>query len=431
MSPDLRLATVYVASFGGKDVKAVLQALDRAKRYIRGEVARVINLKFAPDIRFMADETFDEVRRIDEVLRSPHVAQDLEKSCTPDASERRLLMAVRRVMSWRGRNRLRHARALCRAAPIQVIGSGMARRKKGNPVHGWVVLDKPPGMTSTQAVAAVRRLFMAQKAGHAGTLDPLATGVLPIALGEATKTVPFAVDGAQGLPLQRALGCGNQYRRCRGYSGGHGCIRPSRSQIEALLPQFIGEIMQTPPAFSAIKVDGERAYDLARSGSAVELEARPVAIDRLELVDMPDADTALFETECGRGTYVRALARDLGRLLGCRGHVAALRRTRVGTFTDEAATSLQELQQAAGEGGEGGLASLLLPIETALEDLLEINVSQADAARLARGQPVLLRGRDAPIVVGDAFAISKGTLVALCEVSAGELRPTRVFNYGQ
>ena len=178
-------------------------------------------------------------------------------------------------------------------------------------------------------------------------------------------------------------------------------------------------------------MDGERAYDLARSGSAVELEARPVVIDRLELVDMPDADTALLETECGRGTYVRALARDLGRLLGCRGHVAALRRTRVGTFTDEAATSLQELQQAADEGGEGGLASLLLPIETALEDLLEINVSQADAARLARGQPVLLRGRDAPIVVGDAFAISKGTLIALCEVAAGELRPTRVFNYGQ
>ncbi|MET0567882.1 MAG: tRNA pseudouridine(55) synthase TruB [Hyphomicrobiaceae bacterium] len=307
----------------------------------------------------------------------------------------------------------------------------MARRKKGIPVHGWVVLDKPPGMTSTQAVAAVRRLFMAQKAGHAGTLDPLATGVLPIALGEATKTVPFAVDGRKVYRFSVRWGVETDTDDAEGTAVATDASRPSRSQIEALLPQFIGEIMQTPPAFSAIKVDGERAYDLARSGSAVELEARPVVIDRLELVDMPDADTALLETECGRGTYVRALARDLGRLLGCRGHVAALRRTRVGTFTDEGATSLQELQQAADEGGEGGLASLLLPIETALEDLLEINVSQADAARLARGQPVLLRGRDAPIVVGDAFAISKGTLIALCEVAAGELRPTRVFNYGQ
>ena len=307
----------------------------------------------------------------------------------------------------------------------------MARRKKGIPVHGWVVLDKPPGMTSTQAVAAVRRLFMAQKAGHAGTLDPLATGVLPIALGEATKTVPFAVDGRKVYRFSVRWGVETDTDDAEGTAVATDASRPSRSQIEALLPQFIGEIMQTPPVFSAIKVDGERAYDLARSGSAVELEARPVVIDRLELVDMPDADTALLETECGRGTYVRALARDLGRLLGCRGHVAALRRTRVGTFTDEGATSLQELQQAADEGGEGGLASLLLPIETALEDLLEINVSQADAARLARGQPVLLRGRDAPIVVGDAFAISKGTLIALCEVAAGELRPTRVFNYGQ
>ncbi len=306
----------------------------------------------------------------------------------------------------------------------------MARRKKGNPVHGWVVLDKPQGMTSTQAVGAVRHLFVAQKAGHAGTLDPLATGVLPIALGEATKTVPFAVDGRKVYRFSVRWGVETNTDDAEGTAVATDAMRPSRSQIEALLPQFIGEIMQTPPAFSAIKVDGERAYDLARSGAAVELEARPVAIERLELVDMPDGDTALFEAECGRGTYVRALARDLGRLLGCHGHVAALRRTRVGTFTDEAATSLHELQQAAGEGGEEGLASLLLPIETALEELLEINVSQADAARLARGQPVLLRGRDAPIVVGDAFAISKGTLVALCEVSAGELRPTRVFNYG-
>ena len=306
----------------------------------------------------------------------------------------------------------------------------MSRRKKGNPVHGWVVLDKPQGMTSTQAVGTVRRLFMAQKAGHAGTLDPLATGILPIALGEATKTVPFAVDGSKIYRFSVRWGVEMDTDDAEGTAVATSAERPSRPQIEALLPQFIGEVMQTPPAYSAIKVDGDRAYDLARSGNPVMLEARPVVIDRLELVAMPEADIAVFEAECGRGTYVRALARDMGRLLGCRGHVADLRRTRVGAFTDEAATSLKELQQTADADGEQGLAGLLLPIETALADLLGINVSKSDAARLVHGQPVLLRGRDAPIVVGEAYAVSQGTVVALCEVAAGELRPTRVFNYG-
>lgn len=306
----------------------------------------------------------------------------------------------------------------------------MVRRKKGNPVHGWIVLDKPQGMTSTQAVGAVRHLFSAQKAGHAGTLDPLATGVLPIALGEATKTVPFIVEGRKTYRFSVRWGVETDTDDAEGTAVAMDAGRPPRARIEALLPQFIGEIMQAPPAFSAIKVDGERAYDLARGGHQFVLEARPITIDRFELIDMPDADTAVFEAECGKGTYVRALARDMGRLLGCRGHVAALRRTRVGSFTDEAATSLDELQLAAGDGKAADLMRLLLPIETALDNLLEINVSQADAARLARGQPILLRGRDAPIVVGDAFAISKGILIALCEVAAGELRPTRVFNYG-
>ena len=306
----------------------------------------------------------------------------------------------------------------------------MARRKKGNPVHGWVVLDKPQGMTSTQAVGIVRRLFTAQKAGHAGTLDPLATGVLPIALGEATKTVPFAVDGSKIYRFSVRWGVETDTDDAEGVAVATCAERPSRLQIEALLPQFIGEVMQAPPAYSAIKVDGERAYDLARSGSPAMLEARPVVIDRLELIAMPQGDVAVFEAECGRGTYVRALARDMGRILGCRGHVADLRRTRVGSFTDEVATSLEGLQAAAGQDGEGAITSLLLPIEAALEDLLEINVSRSDAARLIHGQPVLLRGRDAPIVVGDAYATSQGTLVALCEVAAGELRPTRVFNYG-
>lgn len=306
----------------------------------------------------------------------------------------------------------------------------MARRKKGNPIHGWVVLDKPQGMTSTQAVGAVRRLYDARKAGHAGTLDPLATGILPIALGEATKTVPFAVDGQKVYRFSVRWGVETDTDDAEGDPVQTSRERPSRSEIEALLPRFVGEIMQVPPAFSAIKVEGERAYDLARSGEPPVLDARPVVIDRFHLVDMLDADTAVFEAECGRGTYVRALARDMGRLHGCFGHVSALRRTRVGPFWEDAATTLDELRAAADANDGGGeMARVLRPIETALEDLLEINVSQSDAARLARGQPVLLRGRDAPIVVGEAFVVSKGTLVALCEVAAGELKPTRVFNY--
>jgi tRNA pseudouridine55 synthase len=308
----------------------------------------------------------------------------------------------------------------------------MARRKKGNPVHGWVVLDKPQGMTSTQAVGAVRRLFDAQKAGHAGTLDPLATGILPIALGEATKTVPFAVDGQKTYRFSVRWGVETDTDDAEGTVTRESAERPTRAAIESLLPQFVGEIMQVPPAFSALKIDGERAYDLARSGEAVELAPRPVLIDRLDLVDMPSADVAVFAAECGKGTYVRALARDLGMLLGCYGHVIALRRTQVGPFGEDAAVPLEELRQAAeGDSADGAqLTDFLQPIEMALRELLEINVSQSDAARLARGQAVLLRGRDAPILGGDAFAVSKGTLIALCEIGAGELRPTRVFNYG-
>lgn len=298
-------------------------------------------------------------------------------------------------------------------------------------MHGWVILDKPQGMTSTQAVGVVRRLYDAQKAGHAGTLDPLATGVLPIALGEATKTVPFAVDGEKAYRFTVRWGAGTNTDDAEGEIVETSAVRPSRGDIEGLLGQFIGDILQIPPVFSALKIDGERAYDLARSGEVVELQARPVAIDRFELMDMPDADTAVFEAACGKGTYVRALARDLGRQLGCFGHVIELRRTQVGTFDIEGATTLEELRQAAdSQDGGAELASRLHPIEAALDDLLEVNVSRADAARLVRGQSVLLRGRDAPILAGEAFAVSDGTVVALCEVAAGELRPNRVFNYG-
>ncbi len=306
----------------------------------------------------------------------------------------------------------------------------LARRKKGNPINGWVILDKPVGMTSTQAVGKVRWLFQAQKAGHAGTLDPLATGILPIALGEATKTVPFAVDGQKSYRFTVRWGAETDTDDAEGQVVERSDVAPSRDAIEALLPTFIGEVMQTPPAFSAIKIDGQRAYDLARQGEAVELEARPVQIDRLELVDMPDPLTSVFEAECGRGTYVRAIARDIGRTLGCFGHVIALRRTRVGPFRETQAVTLTELEDAANlDDGGIEIKTMLRPVESALAELLEVTVSQSDAARLARGQTVLLRGRDAPVMSGEAFALSKGTLIALCEIERGELRPLRVFNH--
>ncbi len=307
----------------------------------------------------------------------------------------------------------------------------MSRRKKGNPVHGWVVLDKPLNMTSTQAVGAVRRAFNAQKAGHAGTLDPLATGLLPIALGEATKTVPYAVDGDKAYSFTVRWGAETSTDDEEGPVTKASDKRPSRAEIEAILPRFIGEIMQVPPTFSAIKVDGARAYDLARDGEDVVLEARPVIIERLELVDQPDAETSVFEAECGKGTYVRSLARDMGRILGCHGHVIALRRTRVGPFDEPRSVTLAAIDEAAKlDDGGAALMKLLAPVETALEDLPELIVSPSDAASLVRGQAVLIRGRDAPVLSGPAFATSKGRLIALGELDKGALHPTRVFNLG-
>jgi tRNA pseudouridine55 synthase len=305
----------------------------------------------------------------------------------------------------------------------------MARRKKGRAIHGWLVLDKPVGMTSTQAVGAVRRLFDAKKAGHAGTLDPLATGVLPIALGEATKTVPYAVDGTKHYRFTVRWGAGTDTDDAEGRITATRELRPSREAIEALLPRFTGAIMQTPPAFSAIKVDGNRAYDLARAGEVVELAARPVQIDSLTLIDMPDRDTTVFEARCGKGTYVRALARDMGVELGCLGHLIALRRTRVAPFDEAQAVSLAALEAAA-EQGEDAVHALLLPIEAALQDLAAISVGQNDAARLLRGQAVLIRGRDAPTGTGPTYATCKGQLIAVGLIDKGELHPVRVFNFG-
>jgi tRNA pseudouridine55 synthase len=304
----------------------------------------------------------------------------------------------------------------------------MTRRKKGNPVHGWLVLDKPAGTTSTQAVGAVRRIFGAQKAGHAGTLDPLATGILPIALGEATKTVPYAVDGRKEYRFTVHWGVETDTDDAEGRTVAESAARPERAAIEALLPTFTGEILQTPPTFSAVKVDGERAYDLARAGESVELEARPVQIDSLVIVDCPDRNTAVFAAQCGKGTYVRSLARDMGRALGCRGHVTALRRTRVGPFAEPHAVGMGDLAAAA-EADEGTLRALLRPVEAALADLAVLRVSREETVRLLRGQPVLVRGHD-PLSPGPAYATCRGHLVALGLIEKGQLRPTRVFNFG-
>jgi tRNA pseudouridine55 synthase len=304
----------------------------------------------------------------------------------------------------------------------------MARRRKGKAVNGWLVLDKPAGMTSTQAVAAVRRLFEAQKAGHAGTLDPLATGILPIALGEATKTVPYAVEGRKHYAFTVRWGAATDTDDAEGRVVATAEARPTPEEIEALLPGFTGEIMQVPPAFSAVKIDGERAYDLARSGEAVALEARPVHIEALALDACPDRDTAVLVAQCGKGTYVRSLARDLGRALGCLGHVVALRRTRVGCFAEEHAVALEALRAAA-EEGEAALQRLLHPVEAVLDDLAALVVGHDDAARLARGQPVLVRGHGT-YTPGPAYAVCKGRLIAVGEIDRGEMRPTRVFNFG-
>jgi len=307
----------------------------------------------------------------------------------------------------------------------------MARRKKGRTVNGWLVLDKPLGRTSTQALGAVKRLFDAQKAGHAGTLDPLATGILPIAFGEATKTVPYAVDGEKAYRFTVTWGTERSTDDIEGEVVASSDLRPTIDDIEALLPQFIGEISQVPPQFSAIKVAGNRAYDLARDGEIVELQARTVVIEDLRLTELVDSDTAVFEAECGKGTYVRAIARDMGRALGCFGHVSELRRLAVGPFTETEAVTMDELIAAHEEGGPEALEAFLQPVEAALTNLTELSVSPADASELARGKTVLLRGRDAPIFTGAFFATCKGQLVAMGEAEKGQLRPIRVFNLGR
>jgi tRNA pseudouridine55 synthase len=304
------------------------------------------------------------------------------------------------------------------------------KKRDKRDVHGWVVLDKPVSITSTHAVSMVKRLFSAKRCGHAGTLDPLASGALPIALGEATKTVPFVMDGRKLYRFTIRWGEERDTDDAEGRVVSTSKERPSPEAVHALLPSYTGLIQQIPPRYSAIKIEGERAYDLARDGEQVELAARPVEIGRLELVNVPDRDHAVFEAECGKGTYVRSLARDLGRALGCFGHVSALRRAAVGPFTQETMISLEQLEALChrAASGEGSLADALMPVETALDDIPALAVSRADAARLQRGQAVLLRGRDAPNFRGTVYVTVSGQLLALAELDRGEIVPKRVFN---
>jgi len=310
----------------------------------------------------------------------------------------------------------------------------MARRRTGRAVHGWAVVDKPEGPTSTHVVSALRRAFDARKAGHAGTLDPLGSGVLPVAFGEATKTVAHLVEATKEYRFTIRWGEARATDDREGAVVATSARRPERADIERALTGFHGEIAQVPPAYSAIKIGGARAYDLAREGARVDLKPRAVRVERLVLVAMPSGDEAVFEMTCGKGTYVRALARDLAERLGTVGHVAALRRLRVGPFTEPQAVPFDKLVASGGLLGNSPPAlhpevPYLLPLQTALDDIPALAVSSNDAVRLRQGQAVLSRGRDAPPVKGTVCAMLRGEPVALCEVRAGELQPTRVFNF--
>ncbi len=307
----------------------------------------------------------------------------------------------------------------------------MSRRKRGSPVHGWICLDKPLGLTSTAAVGAVRRLFDAQKAGHAGTLDPLATGMLPIALGEATKTVAFMMDAEKIYRFTICWGTTTASFDREGAVTGTSDARPSVDAVAAALPAFIGDIQQIPPAFSAIKVDGERAYDLARAGEPVELAARTVTVRALRVAAAPDVDHVELEMTCGKGTYVRGVVRDLAEALGACAHLSALRRTRVGGFDESRAVTVEKLEAMlyAERGREA-----LLPVETALDGIPAHALTGEDAFRLKQGRPVVLLPRHVEALQAElngsrtVATFTGGRLQALCELRAGRLEPTRVFH---
>ncbi|MBP7722598.1 MAG: tRNA pseudouridine(55) synthase TruB [Alphaproteobacteria bacterium] len=310
----------------------------------------------------------------------------------------------------------------------------MARKRKGDKIDGWINLDKPLGLTSTQAMAKVRWLMKAQKAGHAGTLDPLATGILPIALGEATKTISYIQDGFKTYSFTVQWGEQRDTDDGEGKIIATSDVRPSKEQIESILKNYTGTIMQTPPKFSAIKIDGARAYDLARDGEEVELKEREVYIESLSLLTATP-DTADFRMVCGKGTYVRSLARDMGRELGCLGYITALKREKVGPFTLESSISLDKL------AGLDDIARLneavLLPLETALDDIPALAVREDEAARLRNGQVLAFISRPDFERLGragldgtlqEALVMCNNKPVALVEAEGPEVRPVRILN---
>ena len=299
----------------------------------------------------------------------------------------------------------------------------MSRRKSGRDVHGWLILDKPLGVSSAQAVAKARWAARANKAGHAGTLDPLATGVLAIAFGEATKTIPHIADALKAYRFTVRWGEATETDDAEGAVTARADLRPSDAEIRAALPAFTGDILQTPPRYSAVKVDGERAYAVARAGGEVALAARPLHVAKLELAARPDADHAEFEMVCGKGGYVRAIARDLGEALGCFGHVSALRRIWSGPFRVENAIAFDKLDEIR---HSGAIEAHLLPVATGLDDIPALAVSAAAAAMLRQGRPAPVAGGD--LSWGDAaWAACKGLPVAIGVYRGGLLHPDRVF----
>jgi len=312
----------------------------------------------------------------------------------------------------------------------------MGRRKKGQPVHGWVILDKPLGMGSTQAVAAVRRIFDARKAGHAGTLDPMATGILAIALGEATKTVPFAMEAEKTYRFTATWGEGRDSDDAEGRVTGTSDVRPSREAILAMLPRFTGVLSQVPPAYSAVRVGGERAYDLARDGETVTLEPREIEVFEARLLNAVQ-DSAEFEITCSKGTYVRSWVRDIAGALGTLGHVSALRRTRLGAWEEKDAVTLETLTPFMHSPAAFGY---LKPLATALDGIPALAVSGGDTVRIRSGNPILIRsslfarmkdGFGEGDLSGQTVYLKEedGSPVALAEIAGGELRPFRVFNF--
>jgi tRNA pseudouridine55 synthase len=308
--------------------------------------------------------------------------------------------------------------------------------RKGNPVHGWVILDKPEGLSSSRAVGIVRHVFSAAKAGHGGTLDPLATGILPIALGEATKTVSFAMHGAKSYSFTLSFGMQTTTDDREGSAVATSDVRPARDEIAAILPRFIGSIEQRPPIFSAIKIDGARAYDIARKAVAdgldtlPELALRPVEIDRLELQYVTD-DSATFLVACGKGTYIRSLARDIALALGSAGHVSRLRRLSVGPFSEADSISLAFLEELK---HSSAAFEHLKPVTSALDDIPALPVSAGEAAKLRHGQTLPALGPSAVArfaevaTIGTGVAMSGDDPVALVTVKSGQLQPLRVFN---